>query len=144
MRGNKTQHSHCTAAVSRCLRAPSAAAVFLVASTVGAAGPEVARAVNGCPIRPATLCVEFNLEHAQLARADLSQAALSRANLSGADLQGADLRHADLDGANLRDADLTGAVLRNAQLQGADLTGAVLDGASFESAKTDGCRGCPG
>jgi hypothetical protein len=125
MRGKNALHNLCSEKVSARLRSPFAVVVFLVASTAGAAGPDVARAVNGCPIRPATLCVEFNLEHAQLAKADLSQAALSRANLSGADLQGADLRYADLDGANLRGTDMSLALLDHIEAQTADMTEAA-------------------
>lgn len=55
-----------------------------------------------CPIRPGTLCVEFDVEGARLAGADLAIADFSRSNLKGADLRGARLSGARLEGAVTR------------------------------------------
>jgi uncharacterized protein YjbI with pentapeptide repeats len=45
-----------------------------------------------CPIRPGTLCVEADLQGAQLPGATLVAADLSGADLRGASLEGADTR----------------------------------------------------
>ena len=119
--------------------------------------------VNGCPIRPATLCLEYDLRAARLRGADLSRADLSRsdltgadlggaslvsielrgaklnrANLSGADLARADLDHAELHSANLASAQMAGANLRGAELNGARVDGAQLRGADLSNAQLSG------
>ena len=55
--------------------------------------------INGCTIKPKTVCRSVDLRHADLKQADLS----------GADLSGADLEDADLTGAELFGADLSTA-----------------------------------
>jgi uncharacterized protein YjbI with pentapeptide repeats len=101
--------------------------------------------INGCPIRPATLCVEFDLRSASLRGADLARADLSQSNLSGADLSRAKLNSADLDqtrfhGTNLSGADLTRADLTRAEFYGANLRHAKLESANLHSADLNGAR----
>ena len=72
--------------------------------------------VNGCVIEPFTVCVD-----AQLQSADLISTELSGAVLTGADLKGSLLSGVDLSSANLSGADLT-----NAKLFGADLSNVIL------------------
>ncbi|MFM9102671.1 MAG: pentapeptide repeat-containing protein [Cyanobium sp.] len=61
---------------------------------------------------------EANLRSAYLSKANLSKANLSKANLSGSILPEANLSGADLYGANLSGADLYGANLSEADLEG--------------------------
>ena len=86
--------------------------------------------INGCEIKPKTVCPN----------ADLRFADLSQANLSGADLRGAKLTRADLRGANLIRADLSGADLEAADmrislLKHTKFIGANLRSANFEFAR---------
>jgi uncharacterized protein YjbI with pentapeptide repeats len=112
-----------------------------MALACGQAAP--AATVNGCPIRPATLCVELDLRAARLRDADLARADFSQSDLSGADLGGANLLSADLDRAklnraNLARANLEGADLSRAEMYGANLRGARMKGANLHSADLNG------
>ena len=102
-----------------------------------------AASINGCAIRPATLCVELDLRAARLRSADLARADFSQSDLSGADLGGANLLSADLDRAklnraNLARANLEGADLSRAEMYGANLRGARMKGANLHSADLNG------
>jgi uncharacterized protein YjbI with pentapeptide repeats len=110
---------------------------LFIAICAAASVAHAADVVN-CAIRPGTLCVEANLEAAQLAGADLALADFSRSNLRGADLRGANLRNADLDATRLERADLSDAVLEEADLTGADLRDANLRRARLANANLSG------
>jgi uncharacterized protein YjbI with pentapeptide repeats len=119
--------------------------IFCVALCAVVGTRVLAAEINGCPIRPATLCVEFDLRSAKLPGADLARADFSRSNLSGADLSGANLLSADLDqtrfhGTNLSSANLSRADLTRAELYGADLRHAQLESANLHSADLNGAR----
>jgi len=90
---------------------------------------------QGIRIDPLTdLPQEINLNHANLARAELSGADLTYADLRDANLASAALRSADLTGARLARADLTGADLADANLTAASLASADLTGADLREA----------
>ena len=110
-------------------------------------------AINGCSIRPRTVClnaslVEANLGFANLAvaqlqmanqaQANLFKANLDKANLIEANLARANLTRANLTQANLTDANLYRAVLRGALLERANLTGAILLNADLTDADLSG------
>lgn len=102
-----------------------------------------AATVNDCPIRPATLCAQYDLRAAQLKGADLARADFSSSDLSGADLSGANLKSANmnlvkLNRTNLAGADLESADLRRAEIYGANLRGARLVDANLHSADLNG------
>ena len=116
--------------------------VFSVLASNAALGAE---AVNGCPIRSATLCVEFDLRAAPLSGADLARAEFRKSELSAADLSGANLVEAELDLTRLNRANLSGANLERADMQrveayGANLRGARLTGANMHSADFSGAN----
>lgn len=69
----------------------------------------------------------WDLEQADLSKANLIGADLEGARLKRANLQGADLTRAHLRGADFSDADLGGAVLQLADLREANLRGAKLE-----------------
>jgi Pentapeptide repeats (8 copies) len=71
-------------------------------------------------------------------RFDLQGADLRRANLVSVHLEGALLRGVHLEGANLVRARLQGAILVGAHLEGANLLVAHLEGASLTSAHLEG------
>ena len=106
--------------------------------------------INGCEIKPKTVCPNVDLRFADLAQANLSGADLRGAKLSRADLRGANLIRADLSGADLEAADMrigllkytkfVGANLRSANLEfaramQADMSYADLTASNFEAAK---------
>lgn len=106
--------------------------------------------INGCEIKPKTVCPNADLRFADLAQANLSGANLRGAKLSRADLRGANLIRADLSGADLEAADMRisllkytkfiGANLRSANLEfakamQADMSYADLTASNFEAAK---------
>lgn len=106
--------------------------------------------INGCEIKPKTVCPNADLRFADLAQANLSGADLRGAKLSRADLRGANLIKADLSGADLEAADMRisllkytkffGANLRSANLEfsramQADMSYADLTASNFEAAK---------
>jgi pentapeptide repeat protein len=70
-----------------------------------------------------------DLNHTQLASAQLVDASFPGANLFGANLTAAHLRGAILAGANLENANFVGADLRDATLTGAESLGADFGGA---------------
>lgn len=73
--------------------------LFLVGLMMGGTSPrasEIYSTINECSIRPATLCADMNLEHANLHGANLARADLSRATLNGADLRAAKLDRANM------------------------------------------------
>ena len=92
-----------------------------------AAQTAIAAEINGCPIRSATLCVEWDLRGADLHGAELTRAGLRQSNLSGADLQGANLFNANMDMVDLTSANLSGAILDEADLKNATMTDAKLN-----------------
>jgi hypothetical protein len=113
------------------------------------------RTLNGCEIRPDTVCPHTDLSHADLSYADLSgadlfhanlfhavlaYALLSHANLSHAILSDTVLSRATLRDADLRSATLHGADLFRADLRGANLHGAVLHGADLREANLRGAN----
>lgn len=80
---------------------------------------------------------EYDLEGAELERANLRGADLRKANLKRANLYEANLRKADLTGANLYGADLKWADLRVEGIEEADFTWADLRGATIDLCKYD-------
>jgi hypothetical protein len=77
------------------------------------------------------VCIQCNLQRADLSQADLQgiilrRTTLKRANLRGADLRFAILRDVNFNQADLTDADLTGAILKQVSFKGAILNGARL------------------
>lgn len=117
------------------LRALASAVLLGAACLASGAQFSEIESVNGCPIRPATLCNDFNLQGARLPAANLAHAALSRTNLTGADLHGANMHHADMDGANLHAANLNGATLDHVDARRADMAQAQLHDASLVEAR---------
>jgi uncharacterized protein YjbI with pentapeptide repeats len=121
-------------------------ALWVVLALFSAASA-MARDINGCPIRPGTLCVGFDLRAAKLREADLARSDLSRSDLTGSDLRGARLlsadlhetrlNKADLSGADLSRADLTNAELQTANLRHAQLVDVNLRGADLTDARLD-------
>jgi uncharacterized protein YjbI with pentapeptide repeats len=90
--------------------------------------------VNGCRIRPGTLCADMSLKGFKLAGANFANAQFSRSDLTGARLAQTILDSADLTRANLRGAILTKASLKGADLQSANLSQADLSGAIGKNA----------
>src|SRR5688572_21660935 len=88
-----------------------ASAVLILATMVAAASAADIRTLNGCVLRPGTLCIGLDLHGAKLHGADLARADFSRTDLSGADLSEADLTNADMDNVDLTGANLTQAIL---------------------------------
>jgi uncharacterized protein YjbI with pentapeptide repeats len=114
-----------------------------IALCVEVAQAAPASVVNGCTIRPATLCVGVDLRAARLAGANLQRADFSQADLSAADLSGANLLNArlvavKLNRTNLTRANLEGADLARAEMYGANLRAARLNGANLHVADMSG------
>ena len=76
----------------------------------------------------------FDLDNANLYKANLTNANLYKANLEDAHLDNANLRYAKVTNANLTNANLTNANLTNANLHIANLTNANLEDANLEDA----------
>jgi uncharacterized protein YjbI with pentapeptide repeats len=72
------------------------------------------KVVNGCTIKPNSLCRGSDLAHTDLSEANLYGADLSGADLRGTNLYRSYLRWTDLRGADLSGADLTEVDLRMA------------------------------
>lgn len=122
------------------MRRPASLALLgLVLVAAAPVAPADARTVNGCTIRPGTVCVSADLRGVAL-----RGATLRNATLRASDLRRADLRRADLRNADLRKADLRGADLRSADLRGARLAGTRLAGARLQGAKLAGTILAPG
>ncbi len=87
----------------------------------------------------------IDLNHAQLAAAQLIHTSFRGANLFGANLfdahlRGANLSRANLENGNVTDADLRGANLTSAEALGADLSGADLIRADLDLADLGGAH----
>ena len=120
----------------RTLVAVVAAAALLAAGA--AVGPVSAQTINGCVLKPKTICVGanpkgVNLESANLSGTILTRASLNRANLKKIKLKEAKLIRANMTRVNLTKADLTGANLEHANLTNSDLTKVNLSRANLHS-----------
>ena len=89
----------------------------LCALAVGCGDDQQFVIVNGCELRPGTVCLGADLSGAVLSGTDLSSADLRQANLSNATLRNTNLTGAELTGVNIRGADLTRAILRGARVE---------------------------
>ena len=114
--------------------------------------------INGCEIKPKTVCSDTDLSGADLSHANLHGAVftnvkfnktdLRHANLSYATFKKSNLDHADLATANLKHADLRSSKVRNANLegvdgwalfgQGVDFTNSNFSGANLDQARLSG------
>ncbi len=117
--------------------------------------------INGCEIKPKTVCSDTDLSGADLSHANLHGAVFTNVNLNKTDLRHANLSyatfkksnldHADLATANLKHADLRSSKVRNANLegvdgwalfgQGVDFTNSNFSGANLDQARLSGAHG---
>jgi uncharacterized protein YjbI with pentapeptide repeats len=112
--------------------------LFLLTSSLHAAGPSVEVLENIDTLVQTKACVNCNLAGAELNRLDLSGADLRGADLSNATFFLADLSQADLRGAILRGTQFGGADLADADLRQADLRGVKIAGAYLVGCRIDG------
>jgi uncharacterized protein YjbI with pentapeptide repeats len=128
------------------VRSPLVLASLLFCAAVLAMGVQApgaaARTIEGCEIKPRTVCFSARLRAVKIENEDMHDSVLSHAllfstylngtNLSGSFLYEAELHQAHLDDTNLSHTNLINADFREANGDRVNLWGADLRGAYFE------------
>jgi uncharacterized protein YjbI with pentapeptide repeats len=96
--------------------------------------------IDGCTIKPNTMCQGVIFGKVSLPGVDLSGSDLAQVTMSGSDLSGANLSNAEIVQATMRNVDFSKADLAGTFLSESDLSGANFSGANLSGAYLDGAN----